>query len=864
MKKYDYLTDYVLKNVWRSPRQDLSWVIEPRRITHHYGDWNTISVGRRLIRLPKPSVRFHVFQYGQIYPLMLGLPNSKDRWTLISETMEQERFIVDIYFKNGLMLPRHKCWYMVTRDNNLIMAIEEAEHIESEGNYGTESIYFRFYTNAYFRSPRSYSQEQRIRVNGFQVENVSQLVALQDEIATYRTKPGAVFTYVNGRFRDHIDPLTSHIGDEVEFIYDSSVKTVVSFRIGSLKQFISQVDNRRKYLLHYPKGTYKNPIIDYRDDLDVYVLKECPIHNGRYDGVYYSHNTADWLRNVTHRDYSIPVQRVEAYIAENPQWEEPKDVTLRLYIRHGGFANPLIFEKNRIHELYRMTDNRISRAMLGIDATVPEWKVETLESSMYTKVMGIDTSVITRDMMEQTLGYNSISKIIGDTPSKFTRVNGAKVVEIPYGLQAKSTGFEYDNKGKLLAYHPHVSTSLYPARDENSEFVEIVANYGDMLLDEYYGTNIVQIEPGYQFRCYVCPLVAGRPNNEWVDVTDSALYSVVNGVLTWFVDETQTYTLVRTNKQNLTYDITITPFAGNTYFTLRQQSYRQGSLMTHDMQIPMGELDIWANSHSLIEGVDYIMDFPEVILIGKRWLKAPQNGPQKLTIRFTNFCDSFLKHNRRADTGYVDHGVLSHNNRYDIRDDKVVRIVIGGSTYRRENLKFAENSGLVTVPHELNGLPYSIRDVVVPTRGLIDRDPYEMKQEALETDKRVSDYLSMYFPMPVSKNPNAAQGRYPVLSPFINAILNDLKDGILDDPRFDDNYNDMVAKEIAQPYETYLRFDPTQPGNELDPTYTVCVPHPYDEIVQLELRQFRFLDRCVKLYSRGLIQLSHYVALKPF
>jgi len=861
MRAYDYLVDYVLKNVWCSPRLDYQFKIEPKRITRTYGEINTINTNWRTIKLPTQGARYHVYQYGQIFPLLLGLKNSKESWKQISEACTEAKMLVDIYFKNGLMLPRTKAWYMVTKDNNLIMALEETSF--AENLYATESVYFRFYTNAYFRSPRSYTDPQAVVVRGKRVEVAGDIINYQTEILAQRAKPGAVFCFINGVFKDDINPLNTVIGDEIEYVYDSSVKTTVSFRVGDLKEFESSLDSRRKYLLNYSRALNDDKVIDYRDDIDVYLRYRNPDFPNQYVGTYYSQNTSDWLRNVTHRDYSIPVQRIASFSNEHPEWSAPLDVEIVLFIRHGGFARPLIYENNRIHELYRLSDEKVSQALVGIDSTVENWQAAELEASLYALTMG-STTEISRLQSETLLGYNAVSKALADTPNRIYAKEGPMVADVPYGLQNESTGYEYDSAGKLIDFNYHVNTSLWPQRNADAVMVELVANYSYLSLDEYYGVQSVNLDPKYQYRCYTCPIIAGIPNNQWVDVTDSSQYVVVDGVLTWITDPSVTYTLVRTNKRNLSYKQTITPSSGNTRFALRQQSFRNNMTITHNMQIPMGELDLWANGHSLIEGVDYILHFPEVILIGQRWLAEPQNGPQEITVRFTNFCDSDLKHNTQADKGYIYHDTLSHNHRYDIRDDKVVRIVINGSTYDRSSLKFDENGGAVIVPSDLNGKPYCVRDVVVPTRQLTDQDPYVMKAQSELIDKKVSDYLSLHFPFPEDTTPNVAPDRYPVVSPFLNAIMHDLKSGIIDDPRIKQFYTDMDVREIVEPYLFYLQYDPTQPDYRLDPVFTVCVPHVYNYVVELSLYHYRFLERVNKLYCSNLVQLSNFFKLEAF
>ena len=73
-------------------------------------------------------------------------------------------------------------------------------------------------------------------------------------------------------------------GDIVEYVYDGSVERVVDFNVGQLLDFMSQIDDGSKYVLHPPKDP-RGEIIRYRDDVDVYVYTGDPDLASK--GLYY-------------------------------------------------------------------------------------------------------------------------------------------------------------------------------------------------------------------------------------------------------------------------------------------------------------------------------------------------------------------------------------------------------------------------------------------------------------------------------------------------------------------------------------------------------------------------------------------------
>jgi hypothetical protein len=233
-------------------------------------------------------------------------------------------------------------------------------------------------------------------------------------------------------------------------------------------------------------------------------------------------------------------------------------------------------------------------------------------------------------------------------------------------------------------------------------------------------------------------------------------------------------------------------------------------------------------------------------------------------VRFTGFClpDGSLE--PQLDSGFIEYGMLSHNRRYDIRDDKVLRIVGGGRVWDRKDLQFSEaDSGVYTqtIP---NGAPYQIRDIVVPMRGMTPSDTYTLRSASQVVDKAISDYMTIKLPEPEKPNPNIIPNRYAVVSPFIQKICFDLNNGVLDDPRIFQQFNDSQVMEICAPYEYLLRYDPTQPDTRVDDRYVVIHPHILPTVVDMGIYQNRFLARVVKIYCHGLVDLAPFIRVEKF
>jgi hypothetical protein len=855
MSAYDYLVDHARRTVWCAPQQDRQMIVKPKRLTRYGGARNTVEVLWRKLRLPEQGPRFHVFQIGQLHPALMGLFDVFDDWELLSDAMGRQNLICNVYTASGISVPVTQVWYRYTRDKNLVLALKDLSQLNID--YNTEDFFFRVYSNAYYNSSESDPLDDFIEVKGGLMNASDDIMDLQTNFGIAQARAaGGVQAYVNGRRVNAISFVTTQVGDVAEYVYDSSIYVTQEWLVSSLPDFLSTLDTKHKFLLHYAGEGSRG--IDYQDDVDFFVVQ--PGGGSSFSGVFYHRNAIDAIRMVTHKDYSIPVAYITA-LAVAHDWSNPLALKVIAQIRKSGFDRPLQFENQRVQELYKMADADVKAAMVGPAATLPVWQAASLEASGYTHLMRSKLSLITRDLTEQAFGYNAISKLLGDTPKLTANVGGLQQVDVNYGLVINSTAYEYDADGLLMAWHPHVVGTVYRAADNDCALVEQIAGTVGRRLDEYYGNEPLTLSSKADWRMYRCPIVAGTPTNVFVDVTGTGNYALINGEFTWLHDTTQWFGLVRSNRISLGYTATLPVQAGNLRFSLTHEQVRNGVEQTWVMQVPMGELDIWLNGYSLIEGLDYYVQFPEIVIVNKAYLIDPGTTDQRIDIRFTGLCNADLSRQSKGDTGFVQYAMLSNNTRFDLRDDKVLRITVGGKVYDRSELLFSEVDTGVTVPDARNGAPYQVRDLVVPLRGYAVSDTYSLRAAAQVIDQQVSDYLTLKVPAPTFGSPSAITERYAVFSPFCCAILNDLASGDLDPPQMYGHFSDQDVFNICQPYEELLAFDPTQEGNEPDDEFVMIHPHNLDVVMNLNVYQYKFAMRMVNLYLHGKVSLSTFVQM---
>lgn len=859
MSNYDYLRKHALENIWCSPEADLQYIFKLAKLTKYGGVKATASVWGRIEQLPDQTSIWNVYQIGQVHPLILGLFPEVYEWVSFSETCNKQKMVVDVYTRDGIELPRFQTYYKYNQDKNLIIATRKNSKIPF--NFDEDDIFLRVYTNEYFNTLRANQVTDFIYTEGRVPTSIADILAMQTTYNDYASKPGITYVFVNGFKVDAVDIINVKVGDSVEFIYDSTIYKVVDFQIDGLNDFTSTYDRIRKYLLHYVGAD--NGVIDFQDDIDVFVLEPT---GSKHRGIYYHKNNVNALRNVTHRDYSVVIPYVLEYARilgrtqTPPKNLDPNTLYIRLHIRKSGYNRPLVFEANRIHELYKMQDIDIVKAMLGIDSTVPNWRADVLEASGYTRVMQAHMNDVTPELVQEAYGYNAISTYIAFTPNDAYQFGVKKAVDVPYGLQNGATVYEYDADGLLLGWFIHPVGSRYTCFNDTCAKVEIIMGTGGDYLDEYYNDHNVARNPKYSFRVYECEAISGVADNKFVDVTaDKTKYSVVDNRIVWTEPNPLKYPMIRTDARFIALDHNIPVSRGILKLTLTSKQKRGTLWSTWAMHVPMGKIDVILNRKSLIRNLDYVVVFPEIYIINKEYLISPETEPQQIHVRMTGFCSDTLQFEPQGDAGFIEHGFLSNNDRFDIRDDKVLRITVDGKMYSRNQLEFSEEHTGVSPVNALNGRPYSIDDIMVPFRSLTAADTYDLRKVAQITDKRVSDYLSMKIPQPPRPGPVTIVDRYKIFSPFINRIIYDL---VTDEIQLQDKaYSDRDTIAVCKPYEPTLKFDPTQPEVPVDDRYVIVHPHNLSFVVNLSHNKYRFLQNVVKLYCHGRVNLSPFITV---
>jgi len=840
----NWLVNHAISNVWCKPAQDRRWFIEPRRISKLSGETFGMQVTGHSIRVPDPSKWYDVFQLGNINHRECGIEHLENNWISLSNVINASGTLLSIYDITGRTYPLHMAWIRKLPNSNVIIAVER---VSGQISFSTKSLYLRIY-DGYFRYTSDYTSDHKSECVSMVISTAAIRHDVITKFNTYRGRVGAPIAFVNGYERETLTSSNIALWDVVDIVYDGLVKSVDYFEVSELKTFISALDGTRKYLIHPAK---QSDTIEFYNDIDIYIQDD----NG---GRYYHQHTTSALRQLTHQDYSIPAARITELINQVSEWSNKDDLLVKLVLRRSGMERELTYETNRIHELYKLSDADIEAAMTGVNSNVPEWQASNLESSSYNKVMASSYPRLTKALVTDAYGYNAVSKYAADTPTIPVWDGGKLKAVLPGLLSTSSTVYEYDADGTLLGYYNHLGEpyDAYTCAHNECVMVEAIAGQGGEQLDIDYNATDYKIIAGYNHRFYVNVLLSGTQTDEYIDVTDTDAYSIAeDGTVVWDIDQTRRRPCIWRDSNFLTYGFELDLTYGLAKFSI---DHYFNSTEYKTLFAPTETLEIWLNGKILVPNIDYFVKWPQVVVCNKEHLGDSLNtGSAWIDIRARGLAESI----RYPKTGYVVNGLISNNGNFDLRDDKVVRVGVYGALYHRDDVVFREDAS-VSVDTSLNGKPYLIEDATIPLRTLVTGDTYVLRDAARAIDKRVENYLSVYYPTPENIDHNPITSLYTLTSPIMSRVITDMVRGILI-PEVDDGTGYISTQDfdaLMEPYRYLLDYDPIL--NSVDLRYVTIHPHYGTTVIELKPLQYSIIDKINDRYLSNQVIINKHLRIK--
>lgn len=895
------LIEHAKRVVWCEPIQDSQYTIELARLTKDGGVLSGQTIDGHYVPTPQNNTPvgrpfYHMYQIGQIPPDTFSVDMEDRVWYNLVEFIPNNDVVIDVFYNNGAVVPKLYCWLYRTLRQNLILAVAQVPNTD----YGTQwidsdfvgnpirrpldrnnaALYIRFYNNARFSSldwtAQATNPEIPLAVVTRYITNITDYTTFMATVATITASYGASgkgLFYADGFLTAQpIGYQTAYVGKMMSFIWDASIKNIQTLALTDLPTFNSVVD------LNQPKHVYLSnttpTMIDYHDDVDFYLVSGTGLN---YKGVYLNRFTADPVRQLLPNGYSLSAQALMSLRAHHPFLNNAASVFVVAVVREGGMVRGLDHQHNRIEELRQL--NRVDQlgALSGVPATLPEWRADVLEDSAYVRLMGAKLQDITTQLVCDAYGYNTATRVAARPDAvvaagQITVPPALLLPEYPL-LTGRRTVYAYDNTGRLQGYINDQQTSdvllVTAARAEVFNYLTSETTTGIVFDQDVANHNLKQ----YGFRAYACVLINGVPNEEWVDVTDSVYYTYhpsgdinSNGVpvVRWNYGLLNGANLFPALKINTTAHLHTVNGLSDTYpgyirFSVNHTTNWFGTTVTRPQTLPPGDVVVYMGDvgglDTLIEGVDYYMNWPEITIV-----RVPSVPMQDLVVKVRSYGfanPDTLKPFAARETGFARGGILSVNGVYDVRNDRNIRICVGGMYKQRDQVTFAEGlqDELVT-----DGRPYCISDYIIPVESYTPKDTLSWRQESFEVDERVSDYLTVKNLPQQTPMPFIVDQQWQVFSPFCSALIHAFLEGnYLDAGELDQPYDNLDVSGWVSPFVSLLAYDPCVLG--YDANYVLVNAHQYAAPVTLSQKQYAFLEYVIRHYLNNQVDLTPSVTI---
>ncbi len=853
---------FAVEAIYCAPSQDQQFTYKLVKVTKDgMPVKQRVSVYNTLKPLPDSSSYYHVYTLGGLPPGMLNLLGQnrdwyRDTWVKFQDDMTARDYIAQLYGEDGVNYLRSEAYYSFIDQQGLLIAVRITDQIKRRFN--PENIkYLRVYSNNYFSGSdyRALPVQLGIICETFLVTNNADKVQIQTKLRGYETNGGKTMVYVNGYLTSNVN---LNIPDQsiIETVYDQSIVSQEFYPLADLKTFVSSMDNKIKYLLVRDRQVDH---IQYQDDVEFYLSDKDTLVT---TGIYLYKHQEDSVRNVTDKDYSLLTDTVitSSNALTGKVGGYLKDKQLIVFGRLSADKRPVAFSTLKLNELYKLPPARQTEVLLGTNNTIPEYRASTLEASDYFKIASAKgVRYLTKELTSDALGYNGIVYQFGMSPVKSSVEEST--VTVPELYQTRSTAHEYNEDGHLVGRYP-VTGASYKKTYSNTKMIEFIKARGASGYTRLYDHNETIPVRNTELRVLSASFEGVNRLTVWEDITDNKN----------LVTKTETTVIVSesySKKVKIVYldecvlfDLDVLTSDGVLSFPLTVIEDRGVGPYNHKLDIPYLNIDVWLNGRHLAYNIDYFIQFPYISICNKTYLDYNQDY-QRIFVRCHGFTTNVNDINKNVITGFVNNGVLTRNKQYDVRDDRVYTVHVGGRIQDKDDLRFAEDDNTVRLTDPLNGLPYSMAEPFIPFKEMtgLDTLPYYAKYQA--ATKRIADLYNLIFPEPAINPFNIIGDHHYLFSPTVAKIIHDLLNNVIPPSLYTTPYDDStILKLLNDQYSLLLHLDPVK--KNLPSNLVEIHPHFGNNEIAVNLHQYRFLTNVVRVITNNnskKINLSGYLCL---
>lgn len=847
------LVRYAEANMWSSPYNDQQFRLQLKRMSPAIGLTNSFTYMGKGRGLPSSNTPYHVYTLSGTSMGYWNFINKSikthpaDTWIRVDYLSHNRGVLIDLYRPDGRMYPRNRAWIMRTYDGVNLLCIERLNNFSLPLN---ENFYLRCYTPDWdiYRGSSSVDETNGFHYVSYVGPTQANLTVLKDTLTAWASLGGHSSIYIDGIKSPSI-PVIDNVTDNtiVEITYDPTVYKIESYSLSGLLDFYSDLDSKRKLIIHPPK-VEDNWDFCYFDDNDFYVLTSSGI------GVYYNLNSEDAVRQLTHRDYSLSSDYLSTLINSLSALVNDTDVQVQVIYRSTKWTHELGWEANRIRYLYRLDDNGIMGALTAVKSTLPEWTASGLENSKTMLINRQKWAELTDDNIVNALGFNSLTQAMSLSPISMPYIEGYAGYDVPISFQESSRIFEYDTDGLLLGSYQHTNVLKYAPVNPTCAMVEFIAGTGAITRHQAIGNDPVSLLPkwGYLVLHSGYSIDKQGSDGKWVIATEGTDYTVSDGTLTWIHDSVNKIGRVIFNDVFLYKEFDLSHIDNSIYFAITE--IWEGGGIAAD--IAPANIYVWMNGHPLIHNVDYVMNYPRIFVNNKMYLN--ESGTNNFVVAAFGISTSLTQPVEESELGFIVGGTIGVNGRYNIRDGRDTRLICAGRLFLSDGIDDSERFAPQNATYGYNGYPYQVKHVYQTIQKAVNYENYPKYASDRDLDLRICQYLTTYCKKPGPTVYPNIQDKYRVFSPFLNQIVNMLllKVITLPSPTAGGVYSKQIINELTKDYQWLLPYDPAYLKYDL--RYYTINPFMMSDRQSVTTAQLLFISQVNDIYLNSACAIEGY------
>lgn len=848
----EYIRSVTDKHLRCFPSMDRHSNSQLHRITGKRLPKKTVEVPWELVTLPDNINKYHLFILTQMPFDFIGIEDGGHKWHRLPELATKHSNRIEVFTKSSKLVPGPLVYIKRSESRTIYVAIRD--HGNSPYLLNTE-VFLGVYRNSFIGSTRNEGGDL-INHRGIIVETPDEATVFFNEFLTERDLGYNIDLFVNGVYINSDSPTNWIEGTIVEYISDKSVKEVVTFNVKDLPTFYSEMDEVTKYLIYRNKVLKEDGSvdlgIDYIDDLDFILYND--VNEVRRLGIKFHVLERHHGRMLLPKCYSLSLDAIDYAVLCNEDFLQQSGLKLQIRIRNSGIEKEVGLVSQQIKELYRLDDKGILDVLVGLRGYVEGWRASDLEQSLLNQYISSPNPMLDMEVYD-VLGNDVVQKTIGDCYLKVDSQDPSTV--LPVGFHQEATVCEYTSNGVLLSLTNQFNDHTYSPLNEECDFIVAYREKSTMVPNIVINVPRSTIDPNKRYGFYV-----GLVNKEsevadgWRLAVEGQDYVITDKfedsiMVDWFNIDYRLYeTMVIPEDDAILFEGTIDRSDGLLQLELTTNVIFNGELENKPLPLDWNYNQVWLNSRPLIPVVDFTIKNSVLTITNKTCLVE---GEQSIIVRCSGL-PNLEGSTHRQEISYVAHGILSKNDSFDLRKDKVFTINVGNRIIHPDELVFSEDDTGVRISNVPDGTPYVVDYIDVPLWEL----EYLAKDNVKAVnDEVVSTWFNDLFPDKEVSEPILLVQPHELYSPFITDLINRIREG--DITIVKERITDVMLDGYVYKSKPYLDVDPVTFG--LDRRLVKIHPHPYTHTVTVNVHEYSFLDRVIGLYCDGKVNLNQFVTV---